>query len=78
MRNNTGSCDQQNDTLAAAAAAIRARGFEVVAVSRDTEGSHQKYAVKKKIDYSLVSDPDDKFAHAVDAVVKKFMYGKTY
>jgi peroxiredoxin Q/BCP len=53
-------------------------GYNLVAVSRDTCGSHQKYAAKKSISYPLVSDPGDAFARAADAIVEKSMYGKTY
>jgi len=78
MRNNTGSCDQQNDSLGAHAAAIDRLGYNLVAVSRDTGGSHLRYAAKKGISYVLASDPDDAFAGAADAIVEKSMYGKTY
>jgi peroxiredoxin Q/BCP len=78
MKNNTGSCDKQNDSLAAQAAAFAKAGYNLVAISRDTCGSHLKYAVKKKITYTLASDPDDLFAQAADSVVEKSMDGKTY
>lgn len=78
MKNNTGSCDKQNDSLAAQAAAFAKAGYNLVAISRDTCGSHLKYAVKKKISYTLASDPDDLFAQAAGSVVEKSMYGKTY
>jgi peroxiredoxin Q/BCP len=78
MKNNTGSCDKQNDSLAAHAAEIAKAGYNLVAISRDTPGSHVKYAVKKKIAYTLASDPEDLFAKAADSIVEKSMYGKTY
>lgn len=78
MKNNTGSCDKQNDSLAAHAAEFVKRGYNLVAISRDTCGSHKKYAEKKGIAYTLASDPDDVFAKAADAIVEKSMYGKTY
>lgn len=78
MRNNTGSCDKQNETLVEAAEAIAGLGYTIVGVSRDTGGSHRKYAVKRGIGYTLVSDPEDLFAKAVDAVVAKSMYGRTF
>lgn len=78
MKNNTGSCDKQNDSLAAEAETFFERGYNLVAISRDTCGSHLKYAAKKGISYVLASDPDDLFARAADAVVEKSMYGKTY
>ena len=78
MKNNTGSCDKQNDSLAAHAAVLARVGYNLVAISRDTPGSHLKYAAKKKITYALASDPTDLFAQAADAVVEKSMYGKKY
>jgi peroxiredoxin Q/BCP len=78
MKNNTGSCDKQNDSLAAHAAELAELDYNLVALSRDTCGSHLKYAAKKKITYTLASDPDDAFAKAADAIVEKSMYGKTY
>lgn len=78
MKNNTGSCDKQNDSLAAHAGEFAKRGYNLVALSRDTCGSHLKYAAKKGISYTLASDPDDLFAKAADAIVEKSMYGKIY
>jgi peroxiredoxin Q/BCP len=78
MKNNTGSCDKQNDSLAAHAGEFAKRGYNLVALSRDTCGSHLKYAAKKGISYTLASDPDDLFAKATDSIVEKSMYGKTY
>jgi Peroxiredoxin len=78
MRNNTGSCDRQNDSLAAHAAEFAVRGCDIVAVSRDTCGSHLKYAAKKGIPYTLASDPEDRFAKAADAIVTKSMYGRSF
>ena len=78
MKNNTGSCDKQNDSLAAHAAAFTKAGYDLVAISRDTPGSHLKYTVKKKFTYTLASDPTDLFAQAADSVVEKSMYGKKY
>ncbi len=78
MKNKTPSCDRQNDSLVAHAAALAKAGYDLVALSRDTCASHQKYAVAKKITYVLASDPEDRFAKAMDAVVEKSMYGKKY
>ena len=78
MRNNTPGCDRQNDSLAAHAAEFDRAGYNLVAVSRDTCGSHAKYAAKKKISYTLASDPEDLFAQAADSVVEKSMYGRKF
>ena len=78
MRNNTGSCDKQMISLAASNAAIRGKGFAILGVSKDTVGSHLKYADKHDIDFTLVSDPEHRFAQATDSLIEKKMYGKTF
>lgn len=78
MKNNTGSCDKQNSSLAAAHEAFEKRGVNLVAISKDTCGSHKKYAKKHGINYILASDPDLSFSKATDSIVEKKMYGKSY
>jgi peroxiredoxin Q/BCP len=78
MRNNTGSCDKQINSLAQGAAAWQAKGVTVIGVSRDKASSHVKYAQKQGVAFVLVSDPDDLFSQAADAIVEKSMYGKKY
>lgn len=78
MKNNTGSCDRQVTSLAADAAEFDRAGFNLVALSRDTSGSHLRYAAAHRIPFPLVSDPKDVFAHAVDSMMEKSMYGRTF
>jgi thioredoxin-dependent peroxiredoxin len=78
MKNNTPSCDRQNESLVAHAAQFAAAGYDLIALSRDTCGSHGRYAAAKSIPYRLVSDPKDEFAQAADSVVSKSMYGRSY
>lgn len=78
MKNKTPSCDRQNDSLVAHAAEFASLGYDLVAISRDTVGSHQRYAALKRITYPLVSDPEDRFASATDSRVEKSMYGRTF
>ncbi|MCD8483306.1 MAG: redoxin domain-containing protein [Verrucomicrobia bacterium] len=78
MRNNTSSCDKQNSSLVEHSQAIAAKGWQVLAVSRDTCNSHGKYATKMGIGYILASDPNDVLAKELDAIVEKSMYGKKY
>jgi peroxiredoxin Q/BCP len=58
--------------------AIVRQGFKMIAVSRDTCASHSKYAAKHGYKFTLVSDPEDLFSKALDAIVEKSMYGKKY
>lgn len=78
MRNNTGSCDRQVDSLVEHAAELDAMGYGLIALSRDTGGSHLKYAAKKQIPFILASDPGDTFARATNSLVSKSMYGRTF
>ena len=78
MRNNTGGCDKQNRSLADEASWFDEKGYNLVALSKDTCGSHKNYADKLGISYTLASDPEFKFAKATDSIVEKKMYGKTF
>ena len=78
MKNNTGTCDRQNESLMAHVTEIERAACDLIAVSRDTAGSQLRYAAKKQIGYALVSDPKDLFARAVDSLVQKSMYGRTF
>lgn len=78
MRNNTGSCDKQMISLAGEWQAIHSLGYNLLGVSKDTVGSHLKYAEKHAIPFPLVSDPEHAFAKATDSLVEKKMYGRTF
>lgn len=78
MKNNTSSCDRQTKDLSDEAGWFKKKGYNVVAISKDTCGSHKRYAKKQGIDFTLVSDPDYKFAEATDSVVEKKMFGNEY
>ena len=78
MKDRTPSCDRQNESLSACADELARNGYDIVAVSRSTCPSHQRYAAAMKIPYPLVSDPEDHFARAADALVEKSMYGRRF
>ncbi len=78
MRNNTSSCDKQNQSLAEHAEWFNKKGYNLIALSKDTCGSHKNYAEKHDINYTLASDPEHTFAKATDSIVEKRMYGKTF
>ncbi len=78
MKNNTPGCDRQNQSLVRHAEEINKMGYNIVAVSKDSCRSHENYAQKLGIKYTLASDPDYLFSKEVDSIVEKKMYGKTY
>ena len=78
MKNNTGSCDRQTLSLVEECTWFTGAGYNLIAISKDTCGSHKKYAKKQGIGFILASDPEYKFAEATDSIVEKKMYGKTF
>lgn len=78
MRNNTSGCDKQNASLAEHAGWFDEQGYNLVAISKDTCGSHKNYAEKMGINYILASDPEYKFAEATDSIVEKNMFGNQF
>lgn len=78
MRNNTSSCDKQSQQMQVAASELDALGVGLIGLSKDTPGSHLKYACKLELAFPLVSDPEHLFAKATGSLVEKKMYGKTF
>lgn len=78
MKNKTPSCDRQTASLAAHAEEFERAGYTLIAISRDTAGSHRRRAAALGSEFTLVSDPDDQFARATDSLVEKSMYGRTF
>jgi thioredoxin-dependent peroxiredoxin len=78
MKNNTSACDRQIEDLVEHYDDLRALGLTIVGLSKDSVGSHLKYAAAKEIPFALVSDPEKIFAQMTDSLVEKSMYGKKY
>lgn len=54
------------------------KGLAVVGVSPDSSGSHQKFAEKYQLPFSLLADPDKTILKAYEAWGLKKNYGKEY
>jgi peroxiredoxin Q/BCP len=54
------------------------RGVRVIGVSPDSEVSHQRFAGKYGLPFTLLSDPDKRLIQAYGAWVEKQNYGRTY
>jgi len=55
-----------------------AKGIIVLGVSVDSEQSHQKFASKYELPFTLIADPDKKIVEAYGVWGEKNMYGKKY
>jgi peroxiredoxin Q/BCP len=56
--------------------ALKKLGVAVMGISRDSVVSHQKFAAKYKLPFTLLADEDTKVMQAYGAWGEKMMYGK--
>ena len=77
-RDMTPGCTAESCNLRDNYKVLQKQGYEVLGVSTDTEKSHQKFIVKEKLPFHLLSDPDRKLHEAYGTWVEKSMYGRKY
>jgi peroxiredoxin Q/BCP len=59
-------------------AAFRKAGTAIVGISRDSVASHEKFCLKEKLPYPLLSDGDEKVCRLFDVIQEKSLYGRKY
>jgi thioredoxin-dependent peroxiredoxin len=59
-------------------AGFRRAGTAIVGVSRDTLAAHEKFCLKEKLPYPLLSDGDEKVCRLFDVIREKSLYGRKY
>jgi peroxiredoxin Q/BCP len=59
-------------------AAFRRAGTTIVGISRDSLASHEKFCLKEKLPYALLSDSDEKVCRLFDVIQEKSLYGRKY
>lgn len=57
---------------------LQAQGIVVLGLSVDDEKSHQKFATKHNLPFTLLADPDKKIVEDYGVWGEKNMYGKKY
>jgi peroxiredoxin Q/BCP len=77
-KDNTPGCTAQACNLNENLDALKAKGFQVVGVSIDSNASHTKFKAKFNLQFPLLSDPEHDIAEAFGVWVEKSMYGKQY
>ena len=77
-KDNTPGCTAQACNLNENLDAFKAKGFQVVGVSIDSNASHTKFKAKFNLQFPLLSDPEHQIAEAFGVWVEKSMYGKSY
>jgi len=77
-KDNTPGCTKEACNLRDNHDELIDKGFVVLGVSPDAEESHQKFAEKFSLPFSLLADPELKIVKAYGAWGEKNMYGKKY
>ena len=76
-KDNTIGCTAEACNLRDNYEALKAKGYNVVGVSKDSVASHKRFAEKYDLPFTLLSDPSTGMLQAFGAWGEKKMYGKT-
>lgn len=75
-KDNTPGCTAEACNLRDNYRALVGAGYNVVGVSKDSEASHKKFALKNSLPFTLLADPSTQILQAFGAWGEKKMYGK--
>ena len=76
-KDNTSGCTAEACNLRDNYEALKARGYNVVGVSKDSAASHRRFADKYSLPFTLLSDTSTQMLQAFGVWGEKKMYGKT-
>jgi len=77
-KDDTSGCTAEACDLRDNIHALKARGYEVVGVSIDDVKSHDKFAKKYSLPFTLIADTDKKMVEDYGVWGEKNIYGKKY
>jgi thioredoxin-dependent peroxiredoxin len=77
-KDNTPGCTAESCDLRDNYDDLKAKGFEVIGVSPDSEKSHENFKTKHNLPFGLVPDTEKEVLNAYGVWGEKKMYGKTY
>lgn len=77
-KDNTPGCTAEACSMRDGYDTLCDRGFEVIGISKDSSASHQRFAEKYDLNFTLLSDPDVEVNTAFGVWQKKKMAGREY
>ena len=77
-KDNTPGCTSEACSLRDGYEDLRAAGFEVIGVSKDSAASHAKFAAKHELPFTLIADTELRLNEAFGVWQKKKMAGREY
>ena len=75
-KDNTPGCTAEACSLSEGYGALKKAGYEVIGVSKDSAASHQKFAAKHNLPFTLIADEDLTLNKAFGVWREKKLYGK--
>ena len=75
-KDNTPGCTRQACAFRDAFVEYKALDIPVIGISKDSESSHTKFALKYELPFILLADPELKAIQAYDVWQEKKLYGK--
>lgn len=76
-KDNTSGCTAEACNLRDNYSALTEAGYNVVGVSKDSAGSHQRFRGKYELPFTLLADTSTRMLQSFGAWGEKKMYGKT-
>lgn len=77
-KDDTPGCTKEACTIAEVYNEFESLGITVFGVSKDSPASHQKFAEKYNLPFTLLSDESGAMIEAYGAIKEKSMFGKIY
>ena len=77
-KDNTSGCTAEACSLNDNYDTLTAQRYEVVGISPDSAGSHQKFIAKYNLAFNLIADTDKKILEDYGVWAEKSMYGRKY
>ncbi len=77
-KDNTSGCTAEACSLRDNYSELKAKGYEVIGVSVDSEASHRKFIEKHSLPFQLIADTEKKLVSEMGVWGEKSMYGRKY
>ena len=77
-KDNTSGCTAQACSLRDGYSELRAAGYEIIGVSRDSAKSHVGFRSKYELPFRLIADTDVQLNELFGTWIEKSMYGRKY
>jgi peroxiredoxin Q/BCP len=77
-KDNTPGCTQEGQDFRANYKKFKKQNTMIFGVSRDSLSSHEKFKLKQKFPFELISDEEEKLCKIFDVIKMKNMYGRKF